>query len=361
MKIFVYEHLCASSPPSRETDSLEREGRAMLHCVLADLASVGDVELHCCLHPSQPRPLVPRLNVLRAKPTLRQAVMHIAAECDGCLLIAPETDGVLADLAQWVWNAGGRLLGPNLDAIRLFSDKIETARLLGPKTIPTSILPELPLSAGPLVVKPRHGAGSVHTAIGAREQVNSMMAAVRCQDFAGELISQPYWPGMPASIAMIVRDSGQAVILPAAEQIITADEPARDVHRRGNGFRWFCYHGGRMPLVASQHRRARALAEYLLSLAPEIRGYVGIDLVLAPDGDGTHDRIVEVNPRLTTSYTGYSRLLGGPRMGRFLLDRETNDICDIESLPAKLTEDGRCLRFTPDGNGSWEHVEVGSR
>ncbi|MFO0945934.1 MAG: ATP-grasp domain-containing protein [Planctomycetota bacterium] len=357
MKIFVYEHLCATSPSSQGADSLEREGRAMLHSVLSDLASLGDVDLYCCLHPGQPRPALPRLHVLRANPTLRQAVMQIASMCDGSLVIAPETDGILGDVVQWVLNAGGTLLGPDLATIKLFSDKIETAQLLGPKTIPSTILPDLPHNVGPLVVKPRYGAGSAHTVIGPRVEVNAMMAAIRCQDYSGELISQPFWPGLPASIAMVVRATGQAVILPAAEQIIDTIEIGPKEHCRSNGFRWLHYKGGRMPLSLSHHRRARALAEFLLSTTPGIRGYIGIDLVLAPDDEGTFDRIVEVNPRLTTSYTGYSQLLGGSTMGRLLLDRETNATCEFDCF----LNNGKRLRYQPDGIGVWEHASIQGR
>ena len=33
-------------------------------------------------------------------------------------------------------------------------------------------------------------------------------------------------------------------------------------------------------------------------------GYVGVDLVLGDNADGNGDRVIEINPRLTTSYVG---------------------------------------------------------
>jgi hypothetical protein len=47
-------------------------------------------------------------------------------------------------------------------------------------------------------------------------------------------------------------------------------------------------------------RLARAAVETL----PEPTGYLGIDLVLGPDPGGAEDMVIEVNPRLTTSYVG---------------------------------------------------------
>jgi predicted ATP-grasp superfamily ATP-dependent carboligase len=38
---------------------------------------------------------------------------------------------------------------------------------------------------------------------------------------------------------------------------------------------------------------------------PTAHGYVGIDVLLGRDPTGSGDLVVEVNPRLTTSYIGY--------------------------------------------------------
>jgi predicted ATP-grasp superfamily ATP-dependent carboligase len=45
-------------------------------------------------------------------------------------------------------------------------------------------------------------------------------------------------------------------------------------------------------------------------LAPTV-GYVGVDLVLGEADDGKDDVVIEVNPRLTTSYVGLRRLVCG--------------------------------------------------
>jgi hypothetical protein len=37
---------------------------------------------------------------------------------------------------------------------------------------------------------------------------------------------------------------------------------------------------------------------------PQPRGYIGVDLVLGAAADGSGDRMIEINPRLTTSYVG---------------------------------------------------------
>ena len=41
----------------------------------------------------------------------------------------------------------------------------------------------------------------------------------------------------------------------------------------------------------------------------QLIGYVGVDLVLGVAGDGGDDAVIEINPRLTTSYLALRRLL----------------------------------------------------
>ncbi len=48
---------------------------------------------------------------------------------------------------------------------------------------------------------------------------------------------------------------------------------------------------------------------------PGLRGWVGVDLVLPDDGPPV---VVEINPRLTTSYLGYRRLTGTNLAERWL-------------------------------------------
>ena len=42
---------------------------------------------------------------------------------------------------------------------------------------------------------------------------------------------------------------------------------------------------------------------------PPARGYVGVDLVLGDDESGAGDAVIEINPRLTTSYVGLRKLV----------------------------------------------------
>ena len=64
------------------------------------------------------------------------------------------------------------------------------------------------------------------------------------------------------------------------------------------------YLGGELPLSAGLAERATELAKRAVAALPPTIGYVGVDLVLGRDPHGGEDVVIEVNPRLTTSYVG---------------------------------------------------------
>jgi predicted ATP-grasp superfamily ATP-dependent carboligase len=73
---------------------------------------------------------------------------------------------------------------------------------------------------------------------------------------------------------------------------------------------------------------------------PEPRGYVGIDVVLGADESGEGDCVVEVNPRLTTSYIGLRTAAAeGVNLAAAMLEV-------AQGRPARLTFRGGCVRFS---------------
>ena len=102
-----------------------------------------------------------------------------------------------------------------------------------------------------------------------------------------------FHPGTPASVALLC---GPSCCLPLAPcgQILSSDGQFR-------------YLGGIVPLSPPLGPRAVALAERAVATLPGPIGYIGIDLILGAAPDGSQDVVVEVNPRLTTSYIGLRR------------------------------------------------------
>jgi predicted ATP-grasp superfamily ATP-dependent carboligase len=65
------------------------------------------------------------------------------------------------------------------------------------------------------------------------------------------------------------------------------------------------------------------LLDTVASAVPELWGYAGVDLLRTPTGL----RVMEINPRLTTSYAGLSRSLG------VNVARMTLDLLETGALP----------------------------
>ena len=313
-RILVYEALSAAPPPGAAdpTGELRAEGRAMLIAAAAALAEVPDVEVSVC-------------TAAKLGPWRRLAPARFpaaAGDYADVLLIAPELGGRAAQLAAAIVAAGGALLGPGPEVVALATDKRRCGQTLGDLAPPCWPADAAIPCAGEIVVKPRAGAGSLFTVAGPAADAARLVAAVRQAGCADELVIQPRIVGRSVSVALLGRPPRPPLALPAARQDIAAES-------FDDNPKWTAFHycGGGMPLPEPWQSRATALALRAAECLPPWRGYLGIDMILGSD----QDFVLDVNPRLTTSFLGYARLLPG-RLGRFLLGRETAD--DLLALTA---------------------------
>ena len=77
-----------------------------------------------------------------------------------------------------------------------------------------------------------------------------------------------------------------------------------EIARERKKWRLFFYKGGSLPIELELAKRAIELGRRALIVTHGRRGYVGLDLVLGEATDGSQDYVIEVNPRITTSYLG---------------------------------------------------------
>jgi len=274
MRVFVYEYTGAQADGTLSA-SLRAEGRAMLSAVLADFRRIPGVEA-----------------VTLAGAEHRAAFADLAGSADFTLLIAPEFDDILAERCRWVEEADGRLLGPSRAAVGLTGDKLRLAEHLRAAGVPTPACFALSASSIPLpfICKPRHGAGSQVTfLIHDANDVPACIAQAAAEGWHGELLLQQYVAGVAASVAFLVGPRAHVPLLPA-RQLLSYDGR-------------FHYLGGQVPLSGELGRRAVDLARHAVEQVPGLRGFVGVDVVL-----GNEDQVIEINPRLTTSYVGLRAL-----------------------------------------------------
>jgi predicted ATP-grasp superfamily ATP-dependent carboligase len=142
------------------------------------------------------------------------------------------------------------------------------------------------------------------------------------------MIVQPFRDGLAASIAAICGPRAYHW-LPAMQQSLLPEDCS--------------YQGGCGPLPTALHARCQRLAETALrAIGPGVAGWVGCDLVLGQAADGTEDVLIEVNPRMTTSYIGLRHCVRSNLLSD-LLDVATGQF-------ERFTYADRVIRFTAAGD-----------
>jgi predicted ATP-grasp superfamily ATP-dependent carboligase len=227
---------------------------------------------------------------------------------EAVLLIAPETDGVLAYLCAQVEGEGKFLLGSTSKAVVAATDKVTTDSRFRAGGIPTARTRVIPFDdeptrhvatfGYPAVVKPVDGAGGegvfvVHRPAETSAALRRLRRVTRHQTF----LCQQYVAGIPASLSCL-SDGGCVLPLTLNTQYI----------HMGNGL---IYRGGTIDIDHPSRSAAFGMAKDLHDALPGLRGYFG------------------VNPRLTTSYIGLRRAFSTNLAGAIL----TSALGQLPTLP----------------------------
>jgi len=302
MRVMVSEYFCSGGLCGGPLEAdLLREGAAMLRTLVEDFVAAGH-DVVVPLDERLPRDLPGTVIAVDAGSPLRAAACweREAAAADAALVVAPESDGLLATAIDGLERLAVANLGSSASAVRACSDKHALGRRLAASGLPTPAgflglgqAASLLERAGEIIVKPNRGAGCTDTF------VCRSMADVGRLPIRSDWLVQPRCRGLAASAAIVVPPHGAATPLRAGMQRVAATDAADAPCR-------LVYSGGELPLPAALESRALALATAAVSRLPGLRGLVGIDLVL---GDApAEDVIIEVNPRPTVAYVGLRRL-----------------------------------------------------
>ncbi len=293
MKIFVYEHFTGGGlsgeplPPS-----LAHEGDLIARALVEDLLDLRDVAV-VASRDARLAPL-PGTEVMRPQPGEDALSLYRRglAASDAGWPTAPETGGILERLTRETLDQRKLLLGSYPEAVHLTASKRATAAALneaGIPVVPTYTADEpIPPLPGRWVVKPDDGAGCDDTLL-----TDDWEAARRLLNAGPGRVAQPWIEGDALSLSLVCAD-GAAQLLACNRQLIRTT-------------------GGRVSLegisvnaVPDPNGEFAALAACVAAAIPGLWGYVGIDLSRAENGLV----VLEVNPRLTTSYAGLRRAIG---------------------------------------------------
>ncbi|WP_425614390.1 ATP-grasp domain-containing protein [Anatilimnocola sp. NA78] len=298
--VFIYEFLtaagCWSLGDAAPGGSLLAEGRAMRDALARDFAAMQDVDRLLLMHDERlPAPSLPKQQLQRVQSAAdeQRLFQQLAAEATATVIIAPEFSQLLLQRVRWAEQVGATLLSPGSQLVELASDKQRTADLLLNRGVRTprgisvsSDSATIDARLFPAVVKPNDGCGSQ----GVRQIESATELATVDWSQSPSWRLEPFVPGIAVSAAIVGGPKG-VVCLPPCEQRLSTE---------GH----FVYQGGRCPLPPNLAERATSLALAAARSLPKMCGWIGIDMVLGSAQNGASDFVIEINPRLTTSYIG---------------------------------------------------------
>ena len=274
--------------------SLIHEGEMMLAALVTDLSTiqtrVGEIMVS-----RDPRLVCPSLPATFISPAEEENIWDFwdrqMGEADALWPIAPETKGALERLCNMAEKKGIILLAGNPSAIHAAAGKRTTAEILsrgGVTVVPTyEVGKAIPPSSTGWVIKPDDGVGAEDT-----HHFRDLENMRRWLTSHPGYIVQPYVDGDVASLSILCRN-GLASLLSCNRQRVAIS---------GGEIRILALEVGGM----EEHRGAFSrLSDAIASLLPGLWGYNGIDVVCSREGIV----VLEINPRLTTSYVGLGESL----------------------------------------------------
>jgi hypothetical protein len=316
--ILIVEYFCSGGGGERVDRSVPSEARLILEAVAADFAALPGVRVLTLVRAGV-RLDLPSEHEVRIVPGcggFARAFGKALAEVEAALVIAPERHGILLRLTRAIERAGVASLGCDAGAVRVASDKwltyaaLRRAGVPQPRTVRIPARGRVPEEALPgwargdrarrgpgWIVKPRDGyaclgvgAVDARTAAGRRRGIDMARRLARRHTRRPHLLLQERARGIDASVSLI--GDGRC-----------ASPVCLNLQRLRWGER-LEYRGGRAGLDHPLRERALEAAARAAWAIPGLRGYFGVDLVLGEDGVS----VIEVNPRLTTSYIGLRRV-----------------------------------------------------
>lgn len=322
MKLFVYEHITSGALIDQSLpDTLAQEGDLMLSAVLADCDVLPQLELIILRDARLPNissaidDTHHQCNKISSSAEFQQLWLQNLNLCDAVFIIAPETNNVLAMLQQQAIDLGKVILGCQPTAIAITTNKLSCDQQLNHHNIttPTSCLAsnwqqQQFVHPEGYIVKPIDGAGCIDTlkfdSISELEQYLIQQPAVALQNY----IIQTYHQGTTASLSLLFSED-DVVVLAINQQQISREQNKLIF----NG----CVVNGIDPIIFSTSE-ALLLAQQIQQAIPGLWGFVGIDLVLTKQ----EAIVVDINPRLTTSYVGLKQSIATNPMELLLLMKD---------------------------------------
>jgi len=302
IRILVFEFISGGGLAKQPLpESLLQEGYLMRNALLDDLCALMDVELLVLQDARIAQQTEQQYAHLQTLTIFQQTDLQILlsdkqSTYDIVWLIAPETDGILAFWCHFFSQQGKALATSTQAAVEVCQDKFRTFKLLQDAMI--ACVPSRLFNVSPLSNDTR-SVIKANTSVGCDEvyfvESEQHWENVRLKlKPEGEYIVQPYIPGKVLSLSCLF-DQGQAYFICCNEQHININQQQ---------FELLACTVNVQPEKALSYQ---ILCQQIATAIPSLFGYAGIDFIQTETGENL---ILEINPRLTSSYAGIKEALG---------------------------------------------------
>jgi len=301
MKILIFEFITGGGLAQKEIpESLFNEGLIMLKALLSDLVSLPHIQLTLLLDCRNSKLEIPekiKIVWVSNEQNVYQLLPELIEASDLVWPIAPEIDLELYKVSVLVESKAKRLLNSSSQAVASCSDKFLTAQMLkknGLAVVETHQLASFSLimDGGAWVIKPKDGVGCLNsyfiTSQNEFDRIN-----VQIEDKAHYII-QPYIAGEALSLSCLFKN-GKAWLICCNRQQVAIKQKKFELEA--------C----EVNISTNKRQLYQQLIEKIAQSILGLWGYVGIDII-QPEFD--MPLILEINPRLTTSFAGINKATG---------------------------------------------------
>lgn len=293
-RIFVCEFItCGGLRDSELTSPLFADAELMYQALLADLREIECLEIITTRDDRLTSVSESVANIENSDDPW-QIWKNCMEAADLAWIIAPESDGILLKLNKMARASACELIGCDDDAVTLTTSKYTTNRHLNDLGIPAleseKLSDETINSDKGWVVKRDDGAGNDDCHY--FQNIEEYSHWEKQIDNKDKYIQQIYVEGIAASMSVLY-GTEETVLLSCNKQLVRIDSGKMIVEK-------IILNG-----LHAQQKQLQILADKIGKAIPGLRAYVGIDLILTTAGP----LVLEINPRLTTSYAGLSDML----------------------------------------------------
>ncbi len=299
-KILVFEFITGGGFSQQELpESLAKEGMLMLKALVDELTLLTDTQVTIALDwriKNFELPKNAKAVVVSSDQCIYDLLPKLIADADLVWPVAPEMEGALQKVTDLAEKKSKKLLNSSSQAVAICSDKLATIQCLRKQKISSVEGVQLDQFSeefkAPWVIKPKDGAGCLNSYF-----VSDCKELIRIGnqlETKCDYLIQPYIKGISLSLSCLFRE-GKAWMLCCNRQLISIVDGKFELDS--------CI----VNIADENDIDYQGLINRVVSAIPGLFGYVGIDFMLPELGEAM---ILEINPRLTTSYVGINQAIG---------------------------------------------------